>query len=190
MDISKLIKSLGVVVLVLILTACGQSQNKYYEIADDDNSAPVTLLEDETEDTIPEGEAEEEEEEPDEEYEYVNHNNFSAEQLMNDYTSALTAAVNNGKFSMVEKYLLKDSSLYNMQKKLVTNLYSAGTKEYMLGVDIERNGWDTKIKGYIDVYEKAEIVYSSGKSEIKEYNWVYTVEYKNGRYYLSDMREM
>ncbi|MDP4092795.1 MAG: zinc-ribbon domain-containing protein [Bacillota bacterium] len=98
------------------------------------------------------------------------------ESLVQNYLNAWPEAVNSNNFSLVEPYLLKDSSLYNAQKSVLSNLADKNVKEELV---------DCKVLGYapasgigiynVYVYEKYKITYSSGTQETLEYNWKYTV---------------
>ena len=164
--------------VLLLFAGCAKSEPAFYEISKDEIVEPepsrIKVVTQSPEPSV--------------KLEITDHSGFSAYSLVDDYATALTAAINNGSFSLVEAYLLPGSTLYAMQKKLVDTLFENGTKEYMLDVNILDEEWTTEDSGYIKTYEKAEIIYSSGKTEIKTYEWTYTIKENNGKYYLSDIK--
>lgn len=116
---------------------------------------------------------------------------FYIEMLIDGYEKALIYAVNNNKFSFVEKYLIENSNLYNAQKKLISELYNKGVKEDLIEFDIK----DIKIEENKNTYkvfvtEKIAIKYSEEADfKVKEFNWIYTVIYNNGELGLSDIKK-
>jgi len=107
--------------------------------------------------------------------------------LLNSYAYALIDSINTGIFSTVEEYLLKDSNLYKMQKKLVYSLYEKGVTENLLSIEMVDENWESKEKCLVSTKEVVEIFYASGKSETNTYYWTYTMVYSNNKYYLSDI---
>lgn len=98
----------------------------------------------------------------------------NVETTMDGYENGLINAVNDNDFTDVSSYLLPDSPLYNDQQQLVTKLSNTGTTEQLLSYQIT----DYKDNGNgacaITTHEKVQINYSSGKSDTKDYDWVYT----------------
>ena len=115
-----------------------------------------------------------------------NHFDFPAKEFVDEYVNAISAAIENGEFSMVKPFLKRDSSLYTAQEKRVAKLHSEGTKEYVLDCRIEEFEWNSNTKGSLVLYEKIDTVDSEGESTITEVTYRYTIEYVNGRYVLSD----
>ena len=163
----------------LVFCACGK-EKEYFELDEPEEIVTSDVVETDVEIKTDDDTKKDKTDE-------INHHSFVPLGFIKDYSSALTAAINNGEFSIVEKYLLKGSKLYNAQASLVKNLHSQGVKEYMNLVELRGYRWVSDTKGFIETYEKAEIIQPSGDSEIREYNWRYTVEYENGKYYLSDI---
>jgi len=127
--------------------------------------------------------------EPEETEYYENEEMYvAADNLINEYAYALCSAVNEGDFSLVSSTLLKDSNLYNSQKKLVSDLYSKGTKESMKSLRITNTEIIDSTTLYIYTEETATITHSSGQSETKSYKWKYTAKKSNGILYLSDIK--
>ncbi|MGD6816338.1 TcaA NTF2-like domain-containing protein [Metabacillus sp. 113a] len=107
--------------------------------------------------------------------------------LVVNYGNEMIQAINNGDFYMVESYLLPDSNFYRSQRELVDDLYSQNIVEnlYMFNIESVRK---TDINRFeVETYEEIGIE-KEGKEEIKEFQWVYTVNYVNGEYLLSDIR--
>ncbi|RDI36477.1 TcaA NTF2-like domain-containing protein [Falsibacillus pallidus] len=105
-----------------------------------------------------------------------------------EYESAITEAINQGDFSIVEPYLLPDSRLYSSQNQLVENLHNKGITETLNMFNIESIN---KVKEGIfaaEVYEEVQINYSSGKTENKTFRWTYTIHNADGQYLLSDLQ--
>lgn len=115
---------------------------------------------------------------------------YYAEQLINSYEYSLIEAINQGDFSLVEPYLLPGSKLYYSQKELVSSLYDRGIKEEL--VDFEINDMvRTEKPGVYDVhvYEAINIIRADGTSQVKEFNWIYTVHVAEDELGISDIRE-
>lgn len=107
-------------------------------------------------------------------------------ELIEKYENAMVDAINNNDFSILEPYLIPNSNLYNMQKKLVERLSKRSIKEKLINVQVE----DTKIVGNnynVYVYEKFNIDYAGKVSKVKEFYYIYEVKNNNGRLGLSDI---
>lgn len=104
-----------------------------------------------------------------------------------DYVAQLAESVNYGDASGLQWYLEPDSNFYAQQMNLVHNLNSRNIQEYVLNTQIsdvrqlETNTFEA------DSYEQIEIV-KEGVSEIKEFNWTYTIIYDGTDYYISNLR--
>lgn len=111
-----------------------------------------------------------------------------AKTALDGYMHNLTAAINAGSYRIVEPYILSGSSLYEQQTELVPNLYSKNITEKLLDYKILDTQWVNDTKCYFFVEEKFEITYPS-KTEVNSYQWKYTVQYYNGKFYLSDIED-
>ncbi|GLX65751.1 XAC2610-related protein [Paenibacillus glycanilyticus] len=117
------------------------------------------------------------EEKPDDAFNQINY-------LIHEYQLKLAAAVNTNTFAEVEPYLLPGSSLYDEQKKLVTDLFARNVKESIVS---------SKVYGYtiegdqyrIEVTEQIKIHYPDKGARLKNYNWLYTAKQADGRLKLS-----
>lgn len=93
------------------------------------------------------------------------------EQAFENYLVFLVDAVNNGDYTDAEKVMVKDSPLYQDQKKLVEKLYADGTKEKLTkqGIKSQEDIDDTHVRLISD--EEYEITYAGvdWKSAYKEY---------------------
>ncbi|MEH7524932.1 hypothetical protein V7149_16875 [Bacillus sp. JJ1503] len=105
-----------------------------------------------------------------------------------DYGYFLINAINNGDFSIVQPYLLPDSNLYWSQVDLVVNLYSKDIIEHLYTFDIVSVQKVSENIYEVESFEEIGIE-SGGTEEIKEYQWIYTVEQANGQFLLSDIRK-
>lgn len=92
------------------------------------------------------------------------------------YEHSLIDAINNGNFDLVSPYLIPDSSLYNSQKNLVSNLYNKGIQERLNTFSIYKISIDEDNVVTIGVNESIGIKYS-GESEFtnKNYRWEYSM---------------
>ncbi|MDP4182160.1 MAG: WG repeat-containing protein [Bacillota bacterium] len=110
---------------------------------------------------------------------------------MKSYENKIIEAVNNNDFKKVEALLLKGSSLYNDQKKLVKNLYSKNIKEKLIDFDIYAIGYLEENQEYkVYIVENIGIKYPSSKSySPKKFRWFYTIKYdtKEKAYKLSNI---
>jgi uncharacterized membrane protein YvbJ len=116
---------------------------------------------------------------------------FNISEVVANYERLLIYAINNNDFSAVEAVLIPDSKLYNLQKKLVQNLYSKKVQEKLIEFNIEEIQ-KKEDEGIYKVFvnEKIGIKYSDKKVfETKEFNWIYTVEESNEKFALSDIQE-
>ena len=112
---------------------------------------------------------------------------FYIEEIINTYEVLLIEAINSNNFSIIEKYLVKNSDLYNAQKNLVNTLYKKGIKEKLINYNI----YDIKLSsnGIAKVYvsETIEIKNSENKVITKQFNWIYTVISKETSVGISDI---
>ncbi|GAA0736079.1 zinc ribbon domain-containing protein [Clostridium oceanicum] len=110
--------------------------------------------------------------------------------LMNDFTSKFVQAVNNGDFSYIEKYLYKDSKLYNEDKKFVKKYHEDGISEDLLTCSLKDYTYDDKKKeGTIKTEESYNIYYKDGSKKHKQFNTKYKFKYneKIDQYQLTEM---
>jgi len=115
--------------------------------------------------------------------------NKSVESLMSSYEKNIIEAINNNNFSKVEAYLLKGSSLYNSQKKLIQSLNKQKIKEKLTKYEIYALDYDYEKAEYkVYVLEEVAIKYTGKNYVNKKYGWCYTVKAdKSGTYKLSDI---
>jgi hypothetical protein len=120
----------------------------------------------------------------------VKADNFLYDELVRNYEDLLIGAINTGKFSMVESMLLKGSSLYDSQQKLVESLSQNGTTEELVEYEIKETRTDEKNKTvFLTVREVIKVKKKDGEST-NEYTWIYTVKQnEQGRFQFSDIRK-
>ncbi|MDQ7725435.1 hypothetical protein B9T64_14010 [Bacillus halotolerans] len=107
--------------------------------------------------------------------------------FMVSYLTNQSTAVNLNEFAVMEGNLEKGSSLYNDQQKLVKKLYSEGTTEVFIDVEVKsfnQSGSNITIK----TYEEFDITKSGGSTKRRTYNWTYTGVVKEGRIYLTSIQ--
>lgn len=107
--------------------------------------------------------------------------------FMVSYLTNQSTAVNLNEFAVMEGNLEKGSSLYNDQQKLVKKLYSEGTTEVFIDVEVKsfnQSGSTITIK----TYEEFDITKSGGSTKRRTYNWTYTGVVKDGRIYLTSIQ--
>ncbi|QJC97725.1 putative membrane protein YvbJ [Bacillus mojavensis] len=107
--------------------------------------------------------------------------------FMVSYLTNQSTAVNLNEFAVMEGNLEKGSSLYNDQQKLVKKLYSEGTTEVFIDVEVKsfnQSGSTITIK----TYEEFDITKSGGGTKRRTYNWTYTGVVKDGRIYLTSIQ--
>ncbi|MEC1581091.1 zinc-ribbon domain-containing protein [Bacillus subtilis] len=107
--------------------------------------------------------------------------------FMVDYLTNQSSAVSLNEFAVMEGNLEKGSTLYADQQKLVKKLYSEGTTEVFIDVEVKsfsQSGTNITIK----TYEEFEITKSGGSPKLRTYNWTYTGVVKNGRIYLTSIQ--
>ena len=113
-------------------------------------------------------------------------------ELIKSYEHSLLEAINENDFSRVEKYLTPGSKLYQMQKRLVEDLYRRNIKEKLIDYQIEEITEDNGDNGDYRVYitERVSIKYSV-RSDYREskYNWIYTVKFAGENSTLSEIRK-
>lgn len=96
-------------------------------------------------------------------------------ELMDGYLYGLVDAVNARDFSLVEPYLISGSELYQAQEDLVKKAEEDGFTETFIDYKIT----DLYVEGgtaEIETWEKVEITYEDGTSEVKEFNWIYEAD--------------
>ncbi|MGG1230684.1 zinc ribbon domain-containing protein [Bacillus halotolerans] len=107
--------------------------------------------------------------------------------FMVSYLTNQSTAVSLNEFAVMEGNLEKGSSLYNDQQKLVKKLYSEGTTEVFIDVEVKsfnQSGSNITIK----TYEEFDITKSGGSTKRRTYNWTYTGVVKDGRIYLTSIQ--
>ncbi len=111
------------------------------------------------------------------------------ENTINLYELNIITAINNNKFTSVEPYLLKGSSLYNSQKKLVSSLYKKNTREKLVNYEIyaiEQVNDSSTYRVY--VLEEIGVKYSGKDYVNNKYSWCYTVTLDtDSKFKLSDI---
>ena len=109
-----------------------------------------------------------------------------AGEIIRNYCLKYVEAVNSGDFSIVSSVL--KGNLYNTQRGMVSSLYSQGIKEqfdFLTVISVQKIN-DTKWN--VKVSEGETVFYPDGEESSKTYSWVYTVEYADGAYYLTDIK--
>lgn len=110
-----------------------------------------------------------------------------AENLIRDYLNAYVKAINENDFGIVAPYISGD--LYRSQKDQVTTRSAEGQREEFNFVTLlDLRSLDSE-KWEADVNESLTVIYPNGTEEIFEKYFTYTVEYKDGIYYLIDVRK-
>lgn len=110
-----------------------------------------------------------------------------ARELMKNYEYKLIEAINQNDFSIVEPYLLPDSSLYKSQKKLVNDLNQKGIKEKMVSYDVGYLTSENENTYKIEAVESISIDYPDKGEVVKEFQWIYTID-KSDLMKLSDLK--
>ena len=105
-----------------------------------------------------------------------------------NYGYALVEAINYGDFSIVEPYLLPEGNLYLSQVNLVDNLFSKNITESIYEIDVKSATKISENTYEVETFEDTGIT-TDGVEENKQFRWVYTVEYVNGQYLLSDIKK-
>lgn len=112
---------------------------------------------------------------------------------MKVYENKIIDAVNSNNFKKVEPVLLKGSSLYTAQKKLVQDLFKKGIKEKLVNYEIYAIGYSYTAKMYkVYVLEDVSIRYPPKKDYVtKKFSWCYTVKVdeKTGNCQLNKIEE-
>lgn len=98
------------------------------------------------------------------------------EQAFENYLVFLVDAVNSGDYTGAEKVMVKDSPLYQDQKKLVEKLYAEGTKEKLTkqGIKSQEDIDDTHVRLISD--EEYEITYADGTVKTVPQSYAYVCE--------------
>lgn len=111
-------------------------------------------------------------------------------ELMKNYEHGLINAINKNDFSQVEPYMVKNSSLYQSQKKLVSDLFSQGITENLLSYEtgiLYTQSDPTIFK--LEVVEKVEIQYPQKGKVTKDFQWIYTINLMNNDVKLSQIEK-
>ncbi len=112
------------------------------------------------------------------------------QKIMDAYEVALVDAINQNKFELLEPLLFPYGSLYDDQKKLVTDLYKQGVKERFEGCEVVGSERIRGTKNYrLHVREQIAIQYPGEQFASKRFEYAYTVKYMPGErgYQLSDI---
>lgn len=98
------------------------------------------------------------------------------EQAFKNYLIFLVDAVNSGDYTGAEKVMVKDSPLYQEQKKLVEKLFSEGTKEKLTrqGIKSQEEIDDTHVRLVSD--EEYEIIKADGTVKTVSQSFAYVCE--------------
>lgn len=100
----------------------------------------------------------------------------TANKLIFNYDNSWADAVNTNNFSLVEPYLLKDSSLYNAQKSVLKNITAQGIREQLVDFSVIGFSLTSDSNVYkVYVYEEFNIISKDGQSKKTGFNWVYTM---------------
>jgi hypothetical protein len=104
--------------------------------------------------------------------------------LVDSYERKIIEAINTNSFAKVENYLLKGSSLYNSQMKLVQSLNKQKINEKLIKYEVYAADYDYAKKEYrVFVIEEVAVKHP-GKSYVnKQYSWYYTVKLDNTNNY-------
>ncbi|MDP4181981.1 MAG: DUF3298 domain-containing protein, partial [Bacillota bacterium] len=97
---------------------------------------------------------------------------------MKNYETQIISAINTNDFKKVEPTLLKDSSLYTSQKKLVSDLFKKGIKESLGSYDIYAIGYSYN-EDVFKVYTTESIAVKTPPSKsyiTKKFSWCYSVK--------------
>ncbi|WP_019914333.1 TcaA NTF2-like domain-containing protein [Paenibacillus sp. HW567] len=105
----------------------------------------------------------------------ANSDDFIFEDNYTGYLSSLIEAINNGDFSLVEIHLLYDSDLYAQQQKLVHTLSTNGTREELIGYEIQLTSYNEESGELtMKVREQIMVVSADGKEKMTDNVWTYT----------------
>ncbi|REE84396.1 hypothetical protein A8990_11573 [Paenibacillus taihuensis] len=107
--------------------------------------------------------------------EQMDYTETGANKTMNAYEESIVEAVNKNRFSLVEGLLDPAGPLYAQQEGLVRRLASKNIKEKLIRYQIMNI---QKINGEYKFYitEKIGVYYPSGRVDMNEYEWIYTVK--------------
>ncbi len=106
-----------------------------------------------------------------------------AEIIITEYCEDMVMAINSRDFSVVEKHI--SGQLYNDQKKLVQNCIDNLITESFDALVIKEVHPISDTKWKVDVAEGETLYYSDGSKESKTFDWTYTIEYIDSKYYLT-----
>lgn len=103
---------------------------------------------------------------------------YEPEMLIRAYEEAIADAINNDDFSIVEKYLIKDSEIYQEQKQFISDLHAQGVTYSLNSFNIEN--WEQSASNFDEYkfYVKETIaLHDSNQNENTEKTdyWVYTI---------------
>ena len=110
-----------------------------------------------------------------------------AEDIVFNYCLNMVNAINSGNYNIVSPYILSTSEFAEEQNNLIKMYVSQGITENFDSLKLNSL---TKINDTVwkaDVIEKETIFYADGTSVSKTFNWKYTIEYHNRRFYITDI---
>ncbi len=110
------------------------------------------------------------------------------EQQVTEYGHRMVDAINAQDFSIVSPYLLPGSSLHVKQRDFIAYLGRLGITEevndYVVTDVVPIDDQTYEVTTFESIY-----VYNSGKTELSEYSWIYTVQKNGQEWQLSEIRE-
>ena len=112
------------------------------------------------------------------------------QRMMTAYETSLVDAVNQNNFELLEPLLFPYGSLYDAQKKLVTDLFNKGIKERFEGCEVVGYERIPGTKSYrLHVREQMAIQYPGEQFVTQQFEYAYTLKYMPGErgYLLSDI---
>lgn len=101
----------------------------------------------------------------------------SVKDLVNNYVRGFVTAVNYGSFYDVEDYIYPGSSLYNEQKKYVSDTYSKGIKEDIKAVNVTFIELNSDNKSGIVTTEEIYEVFNQEKVTMMNFKYKYKFRY-------------
>lgn len=117
--------------------------------------------------------------------------NNSLYTLVNSYASDFAYAVNYDNFSCIEGYLEPNSSIYNMQKKVVSEIHNSNITEDFLGLEILNYNFDKdKNQGRVTTKEMYDITRGYGNTKTQDFKNTYSfIRRPDGRLMLTSISD-
>ena len=101
-------------------------------------------------------------------------------ELLDNYTSSFTKAINTNNVSLIDSYVASGSSLYQMQQSYIPKTYTSGIQENFISANvIDYNLSDDKKSGSITSSEVFNIISKDGTASNKTFSYVYEFQYNN-----------